>query len=46
MRILSRMDIPSSQRSDQIAEKETIETLRGDKSQATMANFIQKTTQQ
>ena len=44
MRILSRMDIPSSQRSDQIAEKETIETLRGDKSQATMANFLQKST--
>ncbi len=46
MRILSRMDVAPPQRSDQSAEKEAIETLRGDKSQATMANFIQKTTQQ
>jgi hypothetical protein len=45
MRILSRMEGPPSQRNDQVAEKETIETLRSDKSQATMANFIQKTTQ-
>jgi hypothetical protein len=46
MRILSRMEVAPTQRSDQNAEKEAIETLRGDKSQATMANFIQKTTQQ
>jgi len=46
MRILSRMDVAPPQRSDQNVEKEAIETLRGDKSQATMANFIQKTTQQ
>jgi len=46
MRILSRMDVAPPQRGDQNAEKDAIETLRGDKSQATMANFIQKTTQQ
>jgi hypothetical protein len=40
------MDIPPPQRSDQNAEKEAIETLRGDKSQATMASFLQKTTEQ
>ena len=44
MRILTRMDIPSSQSSNdnKDVEKETIETLRSDKSQATMANFFQK----
>ncbi|MCJ7559670.1 hypothetical protein MUO79_03505 [Candidatus Bathyarchaeota archaeon] len=44
MRILTRMDIPSSQSSNdnKDIEKETIETLRSDKSQATMANFFRK----
>jgi hypothetical protein len=44
MRILTRMDIPSSQSSNdnKDVEKETIETLRSDKSQATMANFFRK----
>jgi hypothetical protein len=43
MRILTRMEIPSSQNgnSKAIAE-EKIETLRSDKSQATIANFLQK----
>jgi hypothetical protein len=38
------MDIPSSQSSNdnKDVEKETIETLRSDKSQATMANFFRK----
>jgi hypothetical protein len=43
MRVLARLDVPSSpapsERKD--AEKETLETLRSDKSQATMANFFQ-----
>lgn len=41
MRILTRMDIqlPQKRRSKEV-EKEKIETLRSDKSQATMANFI------
>jgi hypothetical protein len=44
MRILVRMDIPSSQtnNNDKDVEKEKIETLRSDKSQATMANFLRK----
>jgi hypothetical protein len=43
MRILARMDIqPSPSRKSKNAEKEKVETVRSDKSQATMANFIQK----
>jgi hypothetical protein len=43
MRILVRMDIPNPQSSsDADSEKEKLETLRSDKSQATMANFFQK----
>ena len=43
MRILVRMDIPNPQsNSGADAEKEKLETLRSDKSQATMANFFQK----
>jgi hypothetical protein len=43
MRILTRMDIPSPQANNKEAEKSTIETLRSDKSQATIANFFKKT---
>ena len=43
MRIVTRMDIPSTQNgNDKAAEEEKIETLRSDKSQATIANFLQK----
>lgn len=43
MRIVTRMDIPSPQNgNDKAAEEEKIETLRSDKSQATIANFLQK----
>ena len=43
MRILTRMDVPSSQqRKSKEVEKENVETLRADKSQATMANFLEK----
>jgi hypothetical protein len=43
MRILVRMDIPNPQsNSNADSEKEKLETLRSDKSQATMANFFQK----
>ncbi len=41
MRILTRMDIPSPQNS-KTSEAEKIETLRSDKSQATMGNFLQE----
>ncbi len=41
MRILSRMDIPSA--NEKAAEPEKIETLRSDKSQATIANFLKET---
>ena len=43
MRILAKMDVsdPSAASSEKVAEKEKIETLRSDKSQATMANFFQ-----
>jgi hypothetical protein len=43
MRILTRMDVedPKSRKSKEV-EKEKIETVRSDKSQATMANFIPK----
>ena len=41
MRILIRMNIPSAQSSNSAdAEKVKIETLRSDKSQATIANFL------
>jgi hypothetical protein len=45
MRILTRMDVPSPQIGNGKAsgEEEKIETLRSDKSQATIANFLQKT---
>lgn len=43
MRILTRMNIPSPQNnSGKAVEEEKIETLRSDKSQATIANFLQK----
>jgi hypothetical protein len=43
MRILTRMNIPSQQNGNNKAdEEEKIETLRSDKSQATIANFIEK----
>ncbi len=43
MRILTRMDIQSPQNgNDKANEQEKIETLRSDKSQATIANFFQK----
>jgi hypothetical protein len=45
MRILTRLDIPGSTplaaADNTGSEKETLETLRSDKSQATMANFFQ-----
>ena len=40
MRILTRMDIPGQQNSNEKPEEEKIETLRSDKSQATIANFL------
>ena len=41
MRILTRMDIQRPQsRGSKEAEKENVETLRGDKSQVTMANYL------
>jgi len=43
MRIITRMDIPSSQNGNvKVVGEEKIETLRSDKSQATIANFLQK----
>ena len=43
MRIITRMDIPSSPNGNvKVAGEEKIETLRSDKSQATIANFLQK----
>lgn len=43
MRILARMEVPASpKRKGKNAEPEKIETVRSDKSQATMANFIDK----
>jgi hypothetical protein len=43
MRIITRMDIPSSPNSSvKMTGEEKIETLRSDKSQATIANFLQK----
>jgi hypothetical protein len=43
MRILARMDIPNPQsNNNKDYEREMLETLRSDKSQATMANFFRK----
>ena len=43
MRVLIRMNIPSAQGNNSTdAEKVKIETLRSDKSQATIANFLRK----
>ena len=43
MRILTRMDIASPQNgTGKASEEEKIETLRSDKSQATIANFLKK----
>ena len=44
MRIITGMDVPDSQSGNGKAagEEEKIETLRSDKSQATIANFLQK----
>jgi hypothetical protein len=42
MRIIARMDIPSSTNGNAKTEQEKIETLRSDKSQATIANFLAK----
>lgn len=42
MRILSRMNIPAPN-GKAAAEEEKIETTRGDKSQATIANFLKET---
>ena len=40
MRILARMDFASSTNATDKSEQEKIETLRSDKSQATIANFL------
>ena len=44
MRVLARMDIPCPQSSNSTRdlEKEKLETLKSDKSQATIANFFRK----
>jgi hypothetical protein len=46
MRVLARMDIPGAQSSGNTgvenSEEEKLETLKSDKSQATMANFFRK----
>ena len=43
MRILTRMDVPTSKRrKSKNSKPEPIETVRSDKSQATMANFLDK----
>ena len=43
MRILTRLEVPTPHgRKSKSAEKEKIETVRSDKSQATMANFMAK----
>src|SRR3989304_2390077 len=46
MRILTRMEIPGAQSSKSSGgEEEKIETLRSDKKQATIANFIRENTE-
>jgi hypothetical protein len=43
MRILTRMEVPNPQgRKSKDSEQEKIETVKSDKSQATMANFFIK----
>jgi hypothetical protein len=42
MRIIARMDMPAPANGNSKAEEEKIETLRSDKSQATIANFLAK----
>jgi hypothetical protein len=43
MRIVTRMDVPGPQNGNgKVTGEEKIETLRSDKSQATIANFLQK----
>lgn len=45
MRVLARMDVPSPQSSSTSgkgSEEEKLETLKSDKSQATIANFLRK----
>lgn len=45
MRVLARLEVPTQQTStaaNEAAEKERLETLRSDKSQATIANFLKK----
>jgi hypothetical protein len=45
MRILTRMDVSNTEgHKSKSVEKEKIETVRSDKSQATMANFLQEDT--
>jgi len=41
MRILARLNVPSSEEPNDKDDEKKIETLRSDKSQATMANFFQ-----
>lgn len=42
MRVLARMDIPRPQNNGSVgSEKKELETLRSDRSQATIANFLQ-----
>ncbi len=44
VRIIERMDFPAPQENNnKVSEKEQLQTLRSDKSQATMANFFRKT---
>jgi hypothetical protein len=46
MRILTRMEIPGAQNSKSSGcKEETIETLKSDKKQATIANFIRENTE-
>jgi hypothetical protein len=46
MRILTRLEIPGAQSSKSSGgEEEKIETLRSDKKQATIANFIRENTE-
>jgi len=43
MRVLTRMEIPNAQNNNlSDSEKAKIETLKKDKSQATIANFLNK----
>ena len=47
MRVLTRLEVPPSQSQrvsaePEVPEKENLETLRSDKSQATIANFLQR----